>query len=141
VRRVELHIPSISSPLEVRRRMPNRRLREGGQLSRLCAVADPLVEVVYVSPCVLPETVMAYYRKMIEVGRLCPWGALAGCSGIPSGFRVVVVEVHLVAGLDLYVSHRTPPYRLVDACTTHMPALRSDRVYLHHVDTRPPCCV
>ncbi len=76
VRRVELHIPSISSPLEVRRRMPNRRLREGGQLSRLCAVADPLVEVVYVSPCVLPETVMAYYRKMIEVGRLCPWGAL-----------------------------------------------------------------
>lgn len=47
--------------------MPNRRLREGCQLSRLCGVADPLVEVVYVSPCELPDTVLAYYRKMIEV--------------------------------------------------------------------------
>jgi hypothetical protein len=60
----------LCGPLQVRRRLPNRRLREGGQLSRLCAVADPLVEVVYVSPCVLPETVMAYYRKMIEVGEV-----------------------------------------------------------------------
>ncbi len=67
-RRVEVHIPSISAPLDVRLRVTNRRVRESSQLSRLCGVADPLVDVVYVSPIVLPDTVLAYYKKLIEVG-------------------------------------------------------------------------
>jgi hypothetical protein len=66
-RRVEIHIPSISAPLSVRDRMTNRRLKENLQMARLTAVADPLVEVVYVCPFVLPSTLVAYYQKMVEV--------------------------------------------------------------------------
>jgi hypothetical protein len=72
VRRVEIHVPSISASFDVRQRVTNRRVKEGSQLSRLCSVQDPLVEVLYISPVVLPETVLAYYKKLIEVRR-CAW--------------------------------------------------------------------
>lgn len=67
-RRVEIHIPSISAHAAVRRRMPNQKLRENLQFARLCAVEDPLVEVIYVSPFALSDAVTAYYSKLIEVG-------------------------------------------------------------------------
>ncbi len=57
-------------PALPRRGRACRRLREGSQISRICGVADPLVDIVYVSPFPLPETVLAYYRKMIEVWAL-----------------------------------------------------------------------
>ena len=101
----------LCSPCQVRRRLPNRRLREGGQLSRLCAVADPLVEVVYVSPCVLPETVMAYYRKMIEVGEVqlplvCPTSTHGCCAPSDPLGRLCLRWFLVVA------RHRCPPEHL-----------------------------
>ena len=76
-RRVEIHIPSVSSTFNIRQRVTNRRVKEGSQLSRLCAVEDPLVEVLYVSPVVLPETVLAYYKKLIEVSHVLLFGGVA----------------------------------------------------------------
>jgi hypothetical protein len=66
-RRVEIHVPSLSCQPLVRQMLPNQKIKENLQLARLCAVQDPLVEVIYVSPFALTDAVTAYYSKMIEV--------------------------------------------------------------------------
>ncbi len=68
-RRVEIHIPSLSVDAGVRQRMPHQKLQENLQFARLCAVEDPLVEVIYVSPFALADAVSAYYSKLIEVSK------------------------------------------------------------------------
>lgn len=42
-------------------------LLELAQLGRLCDVADPLVDVIFVVPAPLPQSVEAYWTKMLEV--------------------------------------------------------------------------
>lgn len=73
MRRVEIHVPSLSCQPLVRQMLPNQKIKENLQLARLCAVEDPLVEVIYVSPFALTDAVSAYYSKMIEVrpGLVC----------------------------------------------------------------------
>lgn len=82
-RRVVVHIPSISRPEAQRRSMPYLALAQSQQLSRLCAVADPLVDVVYVSPLPLSDELLGYYHKLLAVG---------GVADAPSRLKVLVPE-------------------------------------------------
>ena len=66
--RVIVHIPSISVDPERRLSIANLAVRQNAQLSRLCDLADPDVEVIYVSPFPLSDEVEGYYAKLLEVG-------------------------------------------------------------------------
>ena len=67
-RRVVIHVPSISREEHQRLTIPNFQTQQNLQMSRLCAVNDPLVDVIYVSPIEIAEDVMSYYEKLLEVG-------------------------------------------------------------------------
>lgn len=48
--------------------MDNFNARQNMQMARLCAVADPLVDIVYVTPFSLTDEVKGYYMKLMELG-------------------------------------------------------------------------
>ena len=67
--RVIVHIASCSlDDADQRMSMHNFRVRQNSQLSRLCDLADPNVEVVLVVPFRLPEDILGYYAKLLAVG-------------------------------------------------------------------------
>ena len=66
--RVIVHIPSFSiEDMDYRMSMDHFRVRQNAQLSRLCDLVDPNVEVVIVSPFPLPEDILGYYSKLLQV--------------------------------------------------------------------------
>ncbi len=52
---VVIHLPSLRLTEGQRQGLSQPHLRENSQMARLCDLADPLVEVVYVAPFNLPE--------------------------------------------------------------------------------------
>lgn len=54
-RHVVIHLPSLGLAEGQRQGLSKPQVRENSQMARLCDLADPLVEVVYVAPFSLPE--------------------------------------------------------------------------------------
>ena len=54
-RHVVVHLPSLGLLEGQRQGLSKPQVRENSQMARLCDLADPLVEVVYVAPFSLPE--------------------------------------------------------------------------------------
>ena len=52
---VVIHLPSLGLTEGQRQGLSKPHLRENSQMARLCDLADPLVEVLYVAPFGLPE--------------------------------------------------------------------------------------
>jgi hypothetical protein len=52
---VVIHLPSLGLTEGQRQGLSKPQLRENSQMARLCDLADPLVEVLYVAPFNLPE--------------------------------------------------------------------------------------
>lgn len=67
-RRVVIHVPSLSVDERARIGAANFSVRQNLQLSRLSAVLDPNVEVVYVSPFELTAEVAQYSMKLLQLG-------------------------------------------------------------------------
>ncbi|DAZ95854.1 TPA: hypothetical protein N0F65_009128 [Lagenidium giganteum] len=67
-RRVVIHVPSISIDERSRLDMDNFVVRQNLQLSRLCGIMDPLVDIVYVAPFELSNDVTSYVMKMLQLG-------------------------------------------------------------------------
>lgn len=44
--------------------------RENAQLSRIFALKDPDVEVIYVTPFQMTSDVLGYYMKILEIGEV-----------------------------------------------------------------------
>mmetsp|Transcript_3573 Transcript_3573/g.7186 ORF Transcript_3573/g.7186 Transcript_3573/m.7186 type:complete len:1110 (+) Transcript_3573:42-3371(+) len=66
-RRLEVHVPSISIHPDQRKSMHNFSILENTQMTRLCVLKDPLVEVIYISPFRIPEEVLGYFFTLLEV--------------------------------------------------------------------------
>ncbi|DBA72938.1 TPA: hypothetical protein ACH3X2_009891 [Trebouxia sp. C0005] len=64
---VVIHLPSLGLTEGQRQGLSKPHMRENSQMARLCDLADPLVEVVYVAPFNLPEEVETYWKKLLEV--------------------------------------------------------------------------
>ncbi len=90
-RRVVIHVPSISREEHQRLTIPNFQIQENLQMSRLCAINDPLVDVIYIAPMEITEDVLSYYEKLLEVG---------GVENPKSRMRIIVPE-----NLDRFPSH------------------------------------
>jgi hypothetical protein len=69
-RRVEVHINSLSVAEVQRLSMEKFLIRENSQLSRIFAIRDPNVEVVYVVPFQMTNDVLGYYMKILEIGEV-----------------------------------------------------------------------
>ena len=69
-RRVEVHISSISIEELKRISMAKFLQRENAQLSRIFALKDPDVEVIYVTPFQMTSDVLGYYMKILEIGEV-----------------------------------------------------------------------
>ena len=67
-RRVEVHINSLSISELQRISMEKFLQRENAQLSRIFAMKDPNVDVIYVSPFQMTSDVLGYYLKILEIG-------------------------------------------------------------------------
>ena len=73
--RVEVHIPSLSWSRNQRLSLSNLLARQNSQMSRLCRLSDPLVDVVYVCPFPLSDDVAQYYHKLLGVGGVAEAGS------------------------------------------------------------------
>ena len=69
-RRIEIHINSYSIEEQKRLSMDKFLQRENTQISRIFAVKDPLVDVIYISPFTLPPEILGYYTKVLEIGEV-----------------------------------------------------------------------
>eukprot|EP00002_Diphylleia_rotans_P032497 TRINITY_DN6832_c0_g3_i2.p1 TRINITY_DN6832_c0_g3~~TRINITY_DN6832_c0_g3_i2.p1 ORF type:complete len:1023 (+),score=225.37 TRINITY_DN6832_c0_g3_i2:269-3070(+) len=67
-RRILVHIPSLSYTSRQRKSLDHFSTLQNAQMSRLTAVADPNIEVLYVSPFPLTTDMLQYYQKLLEIG-------------------------------------------------------------------------
>eukprot|EP00854_Cymbomonas_tetramitiformis_P001341 gene1341-1940_t len=103
--RVLIHLPSISAATDLRLNTSHFQVRQNSQMSRLCDLADPNVDIVYVSPYPLPDDISGYYDKLLQVG---------GVDEPERRYRVVVPENHnrLPGHLSLTTMLYYSPYAL-----------------------------
>ena len=70
--RVLIQLPSLSFSPEQRATMTDLDVRQNAQLPRLCAVREPGVDVIYVSPFPLNDDVSNYFAKVITTPHTSP---------------------------------------------------------------------
>ncbi|KAG8574946.1 hypothetical protein GDO81_009395 [Engystomops pustulosus] len=64
-RRSIIHIPSLGYTENQRSQTPDLYIQQNLQIGRLCDIADPNVDVIYISPVKLDEETEQYYRKLL----------------------------------------------------------------------------
>lgn len=64
-RRVEVHVPSLSVGEHLRLSVARLGVLQNLQMSRVCALLNADVDVVYVSPFALPAEVVQYYERLL----------------------------------------------------------------------------
>ena len=64
-RHVVLHVPSLGLTASTRAHMNDLPLRENYQIGRLCDLENPNVDVIYVSPVPMDDTILQYYQKLV----------------------------------------------------------------------------
>mmetsp|Transcript_30 Transcript_30/g.78 ORF Transcript_30/g.78 Transcript_30/m.78 type:complete len:1089 (+) Transcript_30:71-3337(+) len=84
-KRVVVHVPALSREEAQRVSIQDFVVRQNGQLARLTWIADPSVEVIYVSPFPLSPDVLQYYGKLLQIG---------SSSGAEERYKIVHPENH-----------------------------------------------
>ncbi|XP_018408321.1 PREDICTED: IQ domain-containing protein H [Nanorana parkeri] len=64
-RRSIIHIPSLGYTEEQRAQATDLHIEQNLQMGRLCDIADPNVDVIYICPVKLDEEMAQYYRKLL----------------------------------------------------------------------------
>ena len=64
--RVIVHLPSLGLPENVRDHLDELSLRENYQIGRLCDLADPNVDVIYISPIYVTDDISQYYYRLVN---------------------------------------------------------------------------
>ncbi|KAH9129751.1 hypothetical protein LEN26_005395 [Aphanomyces euteiches] len=67
-RRIVVHVPSFSAEERMRLKMENFSIRQNLQMARMCAIADPNVDIVYISPFELSPDVQKYQVRLLQLG-------------------------------------------------------------------------
>ncbi|KAF0696818.1 Aste57867_12480 [Aphanomyces stellatus] len=67
-RRVVVHVPSFSADERTRLKMENFSIRQNLQMARMCAIADPNVDIIYISPFELSPDVQKYQVRLLQLG-------------------------------------------------------------------------
>ncbi|CAE7374693.1 iqch [Symbiodinium natans] len=83
MRRVEVHICSLSIAEHRRRRMDGYQVLQATQIARIFRLADPKRDIIFVAPKHIHEDVLDYYSKIMQ---------FRGIQNPPGRFQVVVPE-------------------------------------------------
>ena len=67
-RHVLIHVPSFSVDMSQRTHIPHLEVRQNSQLSRLCGLENPLIDIIYVAPYPLGPDIESYYHKLLDAG-------------------------------------------------------------------------
>ncbi|RHZ27625.1 hypothetical protein DYB37_007746 [Aphanomyces astaci] len=67
-RRVVVHVPSFASDDRTRLKMDNFSIRQNLQMARMCAIADPNVDIIYISPFELSPDIQRYQVRLLQLG-------------------------------------------------------------------------
>lgn len=65
-KRVEIHINSLSYDSDVNCTISKYTERQNNQMSRLIRLRDPNIEIIYISPYVIPEDVVNFYFSILK---------------------------------------------------------------------------
>lgn len=84
-KRVVVHVPSLSFQPYQRKNIHNFPIHQNSQITRLVDLADPNVDVLYISPFEVNQDIVQYYTKLLEVG------GIPNCS---SRFKFLVPDYH-----------------------------------------------
>jgi hypothetical protein len=63
-KRVIVHIPSLGYSAHTREGLPKFSIIQNRQMSRICDISDPNVEVIYVSPIDITDELKDYYQQL-----------------------------------------------------------------------------
>jgi len=122
-KRVIVHIPSLTVDQRQRCSIHNLAMFQNRQLTRLCDMADPDVDVVLLVPAPLPEEIRDYYTKLLAVGGventaarfrfICP----ENYNRLPATFSLATLLLYSPRALKrilTFIGHR-PAYIVPDA--------------------------
>ncbi|EGR31565.1 IQ calmodulin-binding motif family protein, putative [Ichthyophthirius multifiliis] len=67
-KRIEIHLNSLSISQFQKMTMENYKQKQNLQISRIFAIKDPNVEIIYISPYQIQQEIINYYFKILELG-------------------------------------------------------------------------
>ncbi|XP_068131135.1 IQ domain-containing protein H isoform X2 [Hyperolius riggenbachi] len=99
-RRSIIHIPSLGYSEKQRAQASDLHIDQNLQIGRLCDIADPNVDVIYVSPVKLDEEMEQYYRKLLGL-------RMAVLSGNPQDAIELVERFTIITpeAVDMFPNH------------------------------------
>jgi hypothetical protein len=102
--RVEIHINSVSCSIDRNCTIDKLKERENNQLSRLISLADPNVEIIYISSYQLTTEVLSYYFSILQT---------LGIEDAKNRFYLIVPSINTTLPITysisqlLYFSHKS----------------------------------
>lgn len=69
-KRLEIHLPSLSYDENLRVTMDRFSVRQNLQIARLFNLQDANLSIIYLSGFSIPEEIMSYYRRVLELGEI-----------------------------------------------------------------------
>ncbi|XP_053575552.1 IQ domain-containing protein H [Bombina bombina] len=91
-RRSIIHIPSLGYTEKQRAQTSDLHIQQNLQIGRLCDIADPNVDVIYVCPVELDEEMQQYYRKLLGLRAAVLAGNPKDASDLHERFTIVIPE-------------------------------------------------
>ncbi|GAB1606181.1 IQ domain-containing protein H-like, partial [Argonauta hians] len=92
-KRVIVHLPSLGYPEYVRSNMKFLHTQENIQISRICEIADPNVDVIYLSPDHVTEEAKAYYDKLLALRSAVISGNVEKIKNVENRVTYIVPEI------------------------------------------------
>ncbi|XP_069842085.1 IQ domain-containing protein H isoform X2 [Dendropsophus ebraccatus] len=91
-RRSIIHIPSLGYPESQRTQTPDLHILQNLQIGRLGDIADPNVDVIYISPVKLDEETEQYYRKLLGLQAAVLSGNPQDATELHDRFTILIPE-------------------------------------------------
>ncbi|XP_053405574.1 IQ domain-containing protein H-like isoform X3 [Mercenaria mercenaria] len=91
-KRVIIHIPSLGLNQDIRDSIHDFGIRQNTQMSRLCDIRDPNVDVIFISPVPLSEETLQYYSKLLGLKSAIDSGNVEDQGEFSDRYKIIVPE-------------------------------------------------
>ncbi|XP_072037895.1 IQ domain-containing protein H-like [Amphiura filiformis] len=91
-RRVLIHLPSLGYSHKIRASFNDFNIQQNQQMSRLCDLIDPNVEIIYISPVPMNDETLQYYNKLLGLQSAVTSGNVEEQQDMSTRFKIIVPE-------------------------------------------------
>ncbi|KAL5004265.1 hypothetical protein ScPMuIL_017721 [Solemya velum] len=91
-RRMVIHIPSLGLSQGIRDTFHDFNMRQNTQMSRLCDIKDPNVDVLFISPVPLSDETLQYYSKLLGLKLAIDSGNVDDQGDMNERYKIIVPE-------------------------------------------------